>query len=122
MGSCSEGPCQFSLALGADNTITIHNDNSTSSCWGSGDGLISADGTSISNVKCTVVPECQRVANGKITASRITQWVDKQYPYEAGVHYTIVWDVTGSEAGENRMWPAWHRTVMHAALIPPSIN
>ena len=119
MGSCTEGPCQFSLALGADDTVTIHNDNSTSSCWGGGDGLISADGTAITNVQCTTVPTCQRVANGAVAASKVVQWVDKQYPYEAGVHYTIKWDVTNGTRSHG--WPDWHRTVMHAALIPPSI-
>ena len=126
MATCSEGPCQFSLALGADDTITIHNDNSTSSCWGSGDGIVSADGTAISGVACTSVPTCVRHASGKVTATKMTRWIDEDYPYEAGVQYTIVWKVAdvnldGDGTDSKGRWPDWHRSVAHAALAPPSL-
>ena len=116
IAACGEGPCQFTLALGADDTITIHNDNSTSSCWGSGDGIISADGTVISGVACTSVPTCVRHATGKVTATTQTRWVDVEYPYEAGVQYTIVWEV--KDDGNERHWPDWRRNVAHATLVP----
>jgi arylsulfatase A-like enzyme len=125
--TCSEGPCRFSLEVGADRTITIHNDNSTSSCWDSGDGIISVDGRTISNVACTAAPSCIRHASAVVRADQLTQTVNNYYPFGTGIEYTIVWNVDdtggmeGPVDGRAHRWPDWKRTVMFDALVPPSL-
>jgi len=116
--TCSGTPCQFSIALGSDRTVTVHNDNSTTSCWVSGDGIVAADGGTISNVACTANPKCVRHATGAVRAKALTQIVNGYYPYGAGTEYTITWTVSD---GGNSEWPEWTRTVMFDALVPPSI-
>ena len=109
--------------------MTIHNDNSTTSCWGSGKGLISADGSTISDLVCSAVPSCERHASGSVRAKTLLRIVNQDYVYAAGTEYTIVWDVVegsreegtsdeqaGSGADSHR-WPDWKRTVMFDALV-----
>ena len=81
-GTCTEGPCTFSLTVGKDRTsVQIANQNSTSSCWGAGAGSISSDGRQLRNIVCREEPSCPRNASGTITVHPTLRVVDHDYAY-----------------------------------------
>jgi hypothetical protein len=115
----------FSLSLGADRTVTIAVVDSPGSCWGSGDGIVAADGHQILNVVCNSDPACKRDATGTVSAKVISKYLPgaDEYPYAAGHEYSITWDVKHGDGDydENGQWPTWKKTVEFDALVPPAI-
>ena len=59
--------------------------NSTTSCWGAGNGSISDDGHTLMNIVCDSAPSCKRTATGTIKAQPLMEVVDHDYTYANGV-------------------------------------
>jgi hypothetical protein len=106
--SCGkEGVRHFSLALDAGGRgATIANVDSSTSCWRSGHGDVSADGLTLSGFVVNST-SCVRHASGVVHAAPHLRRVDADYEYPDGAtQLTISWKTT-----EGSGWPTWSRVV-----------